>query len=356
MRSVVTDSGVLLVFDAPSFAGIVVFLTAAILVGSLSQRYLRPMGDMPGMAELRWGAHWFGRITAIAITVVYVGMWLGVDYTSYPLTTLALARSGMMAAILLPIILLPTQSDGWLLGLLVMVDSLRFRPRNYRDWVIARRERGGRQGYEWVILAVLLAGPLAALSGVTYNSYQTDVRDRALRQVDTARQAVADALAGGGAAEVTAALAPGPEQIVVHIRAADDTPIERLQAIRDAAEVALGNARLRATWQVTVLTRDQHMHEVIREALQGEPLARVVATRALGGEVARIDVAAGQSADEETVQRMGDKVDRALAELGEADAWQINVTVGGMPEHPQQLPADMIPRAPYSTPTATGGQ
>jgi hypothetical protein len=349
-----TDSGVVMVFDALSAVGLVVFCAAVLLVGLVSRRHLRPMSDLPEMDNLWWSARWFGPIMVAGLVMAFTGQWLGVGWSQYPLTALALGQSAMVAAILLPIILLPRRSDGWLLGLLVLLDALRLRERDYREWVYERYERGGRQGYEWAILVALLAGPLAALSGVTWASYQADAQAAALGRVDMIREVVAEALTDADVAELSVAPTTG-NGVLVSIRALDDSGDDEMEDIRRSADEALRALDPVAGWQVTVLARDQRMHEVVRAALVGEPLERVVATHTLGVAPARIEIVAPAGTDEAVVKRMGDKVDRALVELGVADDWQINVLAGGVPERSRELPADIVPRDPYDMTTQPGG-
>ena len=351
-----TDSGVVMVFDAVSAVGLVVFCSAVLLVGLVSRRHLRPMSDLPEMGKLQWGARWFGPIMVAGLVVAFAAQWLGVSHSQYPLTMLALGQSAMVAAILLPILLLPRRTDGWLLGLLVLHDSLRLRPRDYREWVQARYDRGGRQLYEWAILVALLAGPLAAFSGVTWASYQADAQAAALHRADMIREVVAEAVADADVAELSVAPMEGNGVLLISIRARDDSGDDEMQAIRRSADEALRALDPPAGWRVTVLARDQRMHEVVREALVGEPLQRVVATHTLGVSPARIEIVAPSGTDEVTVKRMGDEVDRALGALGVADAWQINVLPGGVPAQSRELPADLIPRDPYDMSTEPGGQ
>lgn len=350
-----TDSGVVMVFDALSAAGLVVFCAAALIVGLVSRRHLRPMSELPEMDKLRWGARWFGPIMVAGLVVAFTALLLGVSFTRYPLTALALGQSVMVAAILLPIILLPRRTDGWLLGLLVLVDALRFRPRDYSKWLRERHERGGRRAYEWAVLVALLAGPLAALSGVTWQSYQADAQAAALHRVDRIREVVAEAIADAEVAELSVVPTAVNGVALVSIRARDDAGEAEMQAIQRSADEALRGLDLAAGWQVTVLARDQRMHEVVREALSGEPLERVTATHTLGVAPARIEIVAPAGTDEATVKRMGDKVDRALGALGVADDWQINVLAGGVPEQSRELPADLIPQDPYDMSTQSGG-
>ncbi len=350
-----TDSGVMMVFDAVSAVGLVVFCAAVLLVELVSRRHLHPMSDLPAMDKLQWGARWFGPIMVAGLVAAFTVQWLGVTLTQYPLTALALGRSAMVAAILLPIMLLPRRSDGWLLGLLVLVDAVRLRPRDYRKWLQDRHERGGRQSYEWAILVALLAGPLAALSGVTWQSYQADVQSAALHRVETAREVVAEALTDVDVAELLVAPTAGNGVLLVSIRASDDTGDDEMQAIRRSADEALRALDPPAGWRVTVLARDQRMHEVVREALVDEPLERVVATHTLGVSPARIEIVASSGTDEATIKRMGDKVDRALVALGVSDGWQINVLAGGVPEQSRELPADLLTPEPYDMNTQPGG-
>jgi len=341
MRPVVTDGDVVMIFDALSAAGLLAVCVLLLLVGLVSLRYLRPMGNLPHMPALEWGARWFGPMIVAALLLYTIGLYLGVTYTSYPFTALAAGRFGIMIIILLPILLLPTQSDGWLLGLLVLMDALRFTSRNYRNWVLQRMESGGRQSHEWVILAVLLAGPTGAAAAVAYNGYQADLASLRVGQTARAQEAVEAALADQPVEAVTVApLTPG-ESTAVRVLARDDTPQATLQGISDEVKRVLPTLRLHHVWSISVLTRDSEVEEAVRHALAQRSIASVTATRALGAEPSRVAVTVAGRTDETLSRAIGERVEQALGELGPGEGWQISVSSSIGPPPSDRLRIDL---------------
>lgn len=337
MRPVVVDGDVTMAFDPLGAAGLVAVCVVLLLVGLVSQGYLRPMGNLPRMRELVWGARWFGPIMVGALALYVIALYVGIVYSNHPFTTMALGRFGSMVIILLPILLLPTQSDGWLLGLLVVTDAVRFTSRSYRNWVLRRVESGGRRSYEWVILLVLLAGPMAAAAGVAYNAYQADLESMRVRQADRARRAMTVAVADLPVEAVTVA-PTGPQRIAVRALAYDDVPDQALLAIYARIEGLLPTLQVGGNvWALTVLTHDSRVEEAVRTALTDRPVQRVTATRALGAEPSRIAITAAGPADDEQARGLGELAQRALLDLGYTEGWQVTVSPGAGPELMDEL-------------------
>lgn len=337
MQPVIVDGRVTLVFDALSAVGLVVVCAVVLGVGLVARRYLWTMGDLPQMPALRWGARWFGPLVVGTLAVYAVALYVGVTHTSYPFTVLALGRFGIIVIILLPLLLLPTQADGWLLGLLVMLDAVRFTSRDYRAWVERRVASGGRRAYEWLILLALLLGPMAAAAGVARNSYLADRETQRVRHATMVEEAVRAVAAHLPVVEVTA-MPTAEERFVVRVLARPDLPNDALQRISDRIAAALpvvagGPDR----WTLTVLTRDRKVEESVRASLVGEAVREVTATRALGGDPSAVTITLSGAADEPRAQAIGRKVERILRRLGLDAGWQIRVRPGEGPEATREL-------------------
>ncbi|MCD6360272.1 MAG: hypothetical protein J7M38_05345 [Armatimonadetes bacterium] len=341
MRPVVTNGEVMLAFDPLIAAGLLAVCALLLVVGLVSMRYLRAMGNLPHMPALMWGARWFGPIIVAALMLYALGLYLGVTHTNYPFTAMAIGRFGIMIIILLPILLLPTQSDGWLLGLLVLTDALRFTSRNYRRWVLKRREAGGRRSYEWIILAVLLAGPAAGAAGVAYNGYQADLESLRVRRTAHTRQVIERALTDQAVRSVTVAYMAPDDRMTVRVLAYDNSSTATLNAVRARTEEVLSSLRGPRTWALTVLTRDTHVERALREALARDPAASITAIRALGEEPSAVNIVLTRDADDDMARAVGERAEQALERAGFGEGWQINVSPGGGPDSPGGLDIDL---------------
>jgi len=342
MRPIVDNGHVGLVLDPVLDFALTVFCVGVLLVGMLGRKYLRPMGELPHMRALLWGARWFGPLIVAAVVLHLLAQWLGVVYTGYAFTVLALSRAALIVLILLPILLLPMQSDGWVLGLLVVLDALRFRPRNYRNWIIERRAQGGRSSSEWVVLAVLLVGPMVAAAGVARNAWQADLESQRISVISHARESVEHALADLPHMQVSVVQPSEGGPLKILVRAEDDADDQTLEQIAEAARHAMAAGRWAGAGEVSVVTHDMQVADAVRAPLPEDQVEGVTATRGTGDRKPTVTIVAVEGTDETAAAALADGARGALAAMGVGDRWQVEVEVGQGPDGTRAIPEDLI--------------